>query len=384
MTQYTPHVFSSNGSDSSNVTQYMPNTSVYMGQFPWPQPACIPNSGVYYPYGMPANGAHSVPPPYVPVAPSPGAGVGVAHHVSQAAQNSYQPPVLANVSYATHVGPYPPLTAAAPSQDLSAPPLYHQPFPSISFSGGTNPYAAPIPHQGYFHQHHGPGLATGFVSSSLPQAPSFSVSQKCIAEDLDRHIKQSKIVPGGMKNDPLFTPVLDELGQPKGTFVCSRDGMILNPESYLRHIRTKKHLGFKLEKFKCHHCSKTYTRRDAYKRHFVNGKCEQSTAVDASSEYSTSENSTSSASAAPVTPTMAFTCSYPYPMLATSMSQNMQIAPPATYITQSCGTPTVVDPVLCLSQSSRTSMIAEPEEEEDDDDDDDDAEFWEGNEIKDI
>ncbi|KAG1845439.1 hypothetical protein C8R48DRAFT_817237 [Suillus tomentosus] len=381
MTQYTPHVSSSNGSDSSNATQYMPSTSVYMGQFPWPQPACIPNSGIYYPYGMPANGTHNVPPPYAPVAPSPSAGAGVAYHASQAGQNGYHPLALANVSCATHVGPYPLLTAAAPSQDPSAPPLYHQPFPSTSFSGGANPYAAPIPHQGYFHQHHGPGLATNFASSSLPQAPSFSVSPKCIAEDIDRHIKQSKIVPGGMKNDPLFTPVLDELDQPKGTFVCSRDGMILNPESYLRHLRTKKHLGFKLEKFKCNNCSKTYTRRDAYKRHFVNGKCEHSTAVGASPGYSASENSTSSASAAPATtPTMAFTCSYPYPMSATSMSQNMQIVPPAAYITQSCGTPTVVDPVLCLSQSSGTSMIAEPEEE----DDDDDAEFWEANEIKGI
>lgn len=208
MTQYAPHVSSSNGSDSSNATQYMPSTSVYMGQFPWPQPAYIPNSGIYYPYGMPANGTHNVPPPYAPVAPSPSAGAGVAHHASQAGQNVYQPPALANVSYATHVGPYLPLTAAAPSQDPSTPPLYHQPFQSTSFSGGANPYAAPIPHQGYFHQHHGPGLATGFASSSLPQAPSFSVSPKCIAEDIDRHIKQSKIIPGGMRNDPLFVSFL--------------------------------------------------------------------------------------------------------------------------------------------------------------------------------
>ncbi|KAG1793976.1 uncharacterized protein HD556DRAFT_460541 [Suillus plorans] len=310
MRKFIPHVSSSHGSDSSNATQYTPNTCKYMGRFRWPQPSRIPFPGSYYPYGVSANGMHSAPPAYAPVALSPGVGAGFVDHAFQTGQNGYFPPPGADVSCATYGGPYSlPTAAAHPPQDPSATPLYHQP---ISFPGAANPYAALVPHQGYLHQNHGSVLATGSAFSSLPQAPR--INQKHVVEHLHYHdVKQAKIAPGGMKNDPLFTPVLDRLGQPNGTFVCSRDGMVLNPGSYLKHLKTKKHLGFKLEKFKCSGCPKTYTRRDAYKRHLINSKCGQSTAVDALLPYSASQNSTSSASAAPaMAPTTALTHSHLY------------------------------------------------------------------------
>ncbi|KAG1868255.1 hypothetical protein DFJ58DRAFT_97576 [Suillus subalutaceus] len=155
MTQYTTHASSSHGSDSSNITQYMPNTGMYMGQVPWPQPAYIhpgyaparphfphggvshngtngtapphapvaPSTGMYMgqvPWPQPAyihpgyaparphcphggvsrNGTNGTAPPHAPVAPSSGVGPGVPPHAFQAGQNS----------------PYPPLTAAAPPQ----------------------------------------------------------------------------------------------------------------------------------------------------------------------------------------------------------------------------------------------------------------------------
>lgn len=87
--------------------------------------------------------------------------------------------------------------------------------------------------------------------------------------------------------------MLDEHGQPDGKFMCVRDRMVLNPQSYIKHIKTKKHLGYKLEIFECPACSMTcvskfptparliinivvvirYTRLDAFKRHFHGGKC---------------------------------------------------------------------------------------------------------------
>ncbi|KAG2136521.1 uncharacterized protein EDB93DRAFT_782259 [Suillus bovinus] len=380
MNQSTTPVSSSNGSDYSNGTQYMPNTGMYMGQFHWPQPACIPHPGYapahpQYPYGVPANGTHV---PYAPVAPSSGVGAGVAPHASQPGQNGCHPPTGANVACATNVGPYPPLaTVAPPPQHPSAPFLYHQPFPSVSQPGAANPCVPPMPHQGCLDQHRGSELTTGSASSSLPKVPSSPVGQKHSAEDIECDIKRNKVY-GGMKNDPLFTPVLDHFGQPNGTYKCSRDGMVLNPESYRRHIRTQRHLGIKLEKFKCSDCSKTYTRKDAYKRHLVNGKCGQSTDANAPPSCSASQNSTSSAPATPVTaaPTMALTNSHPCSTSATSMSPNMQIAPLADCVAQSRKTPSLADPSP-LSQLLENDMATEPAGE------DDYANFWKAYEFKD-
>ncbi|KAG1886082.1 hypothetical protein F4604DRAFT_1675754 [Suillus subluteus] len=121
MTQYTIHASSSHGFDSSNVTQYMPNTGMYMGQVPWPQPAYIPPGYAparpHFPHGgVSRNGTNGTAPPHAPVAPSSGVGPGVPPHAFQAGQNGHYPPATANVLRATCVGPYPPLTAAAPPQ----------------------------------------------------------------------------------------------------------------------------------------------------------------------------------------------------------------------------------------------------------------------------
>ncbi|KAG2365507.1 hypothetical protein BDR07DRAFT_643192 [Suillus spraguei] len=111
MTQSTSHTSSLDGSDSSNVTQYTPNTGMYMNQFPWPQPAYIPHQGYapvhsYYPYGVPPNGMYGTAPPYTPAAPPPGVGPGAAHHALQVGQNSYYPPAAADVSCAAYIGPH--------------------------------------------------------------------------------------------------------------------------------------------------------------------------------------------------------------------------------------------------------------------------------------
>ncbi|KAG1814005.1 uncharacterized protein BJ212DRAFT_1482351 [Suillus subaureus] len=374
MTQSTSHPSSSNDSDSSNAAQYMPNTGMYMGQLPWPQPAYIPHLGFYNPDNVEPNAPHGDAPSYAPVAPSPDAGAGVEHHAFQAGPNGYYPPAVADVSGATYVGPYPPLTQTAPPpQHPSAPPLCRQSFPSSSFPGAANPYTPPEPYQEYIHQNHAPWLSAPFAPLFVPRAPSLSVGKKRVAEGLEeRGVKRTKIVSSRIKNDPLFKPVLDQHGQPNGTFVCSKDGIILNPESYLKHLKTKNHLGFKLERYKCPGCIKTYARRDACKRHWD----DEILRVLASAAPVTMPT-------APVTaPTTAFTYSYPYPMPVTSMSGNGPIAFPAAWVAPSYGTPTVADPVLCLSQSPENNMVTEPTEDEDEDDEDD-ADFWEANEIRD-
>ncbi|KAG1814031.1 uncharacterized protein BJ212DRAFT_1300888 [Suillus subaureus] len=144
----------------------MPNTGMHMGQLPWPQLAYIIHLGCYYPYGVPPNVPRGAAPPYAPVAPSPGADTGVAHHAFQTGQNGYYPPAVVDV---------------------------------------TN--------------HHEPNLTTGFAPSFVPQVPSLSVGQKRVAEDLkERDVKRTKISSDKIKDDPLFKPVLDGYGQHNGTY----------------------------------------------------------------------------------------------------------------------------------------------------------------------
>ncbi|KAG1868271.1 hypothetical protein DFJ58DRAFT_742663 [Suillus subalutaceus] len=284
MTQSTPHTSSSHGSEPSNAAQYTPNTGMHMDQFPWPHPAYIPHPGLYYPYGVPIA-PHGAAPPYAPVVPSPDVGSGVAHHASQTGQHGYYPPAVADV---TNVSQYPPLTEAAPPpQHPSAPPLYHQAFPSSVSPGAIIPYAPPTPHQGYL-QHHGPGLPTGFT-------PLFTGNVK------KRNVKRTKIWLDKIKDDPLFKPVLDQSGQHYGTYVCSKDGMVIRPGSYKHHITTAKHVGNKLTLFKCPLCPKTYTRRDACKRHW-DERCGKLAADGARLSYRAAcQRFMSSASASPET-----------------------------------------------------------------------------------
>lgn len=157
MAQSTPDASPSHSSESSNAAQHMPNTSMHKGQFPWPQPGYIPHPGFYYP---PPNVTHGATLKNAPVAPLPGAGLGVAHHAN-------------------------------------------------SFPRFGNPDAPPMQHQGYLYQHQGPGLATGFAPPFAPQVPGLSAGDKRVAEDLGGcHAKRIKTSPGGMKNDPLFVSFL--------------------------------------------------------------------------------------------------------------------------------------------------------------------------------
>ncbi|KAG2143469.1 uncharacterized protein EDB93DRAFT_591397 [Suillus bovinus] len=229
-------------------------------------------------------------------------------------------------------GPAPPYMPVAPFPGVCA-------GSSISVSGAANPCDLPIMNM---HQHHEPELTTG-SNSSLPQTRTILVNQKCIAKNF-----QHRYVKGGITNDLVFKPAINEHGQPNGKYVCSRDGAVIYPESYRKHLKTTTHLGFKAERFKCPGCSKTYTRRDAFKRHSNSGKCEQS----------------------------------PYPIFAPSISQNMQIAPPATCVAQAFGTPSFMNPVI-LSGSSENDKVTQSIEE-DEGEKEDDSDFWDANEIKDV
>ncbi|KAG1778447.1 hypothetical protein EV702DRAFT_1196436 [Suillus placidus] len=125
-----------------------------------------------------------------------------------------------------------------------------------------------------------------------------------------------------------------------------------------------------------------YTRRDACKRHWDDG-CGKLAPEGARLSYAAAacQVSMGFAPVAPVAaPTMAFTYCYPYPMPVASMSQNVQVAPPAASVdAQPHGTPSFLDPALCLSQPRENDTVTEPVEDEDDD-----AEFWEANEIRDV
>jgi hypothetical protein len=125
----------------------------------------------------------------------------------------------------------------------------------------------------------------------------------------------------------------------------------------------------------------SYTRRDACKRHWDNG-CGKLAPEGARLSYSKAcLRSMSFASAAPATvPATAFAYSHPCPMPVMPTSENVQIPPPAVWAMQSFGTPTVADPVLCVSQLPVNDTVTEPAE---DNDDQDDADFWEANEIQD-
>jgi hypothetical protein len=138
--------------------------------------------------------------------------------------------------------------------------------------------------------------------------------------------------------------MLDEHGQPGGKFMCVKDGTVLNPQSYLKHIKTKKHLGYKLEIFKCLVCSMTcvskfstparliinivvvirYARLDSCKRHLYGRKCGKAAAGGPPPSFSAGPASASSGVVAPaMVPTMAFTYAYPYPTPVMSVPQHV-------------------------------------------------------------
>ncbi|KAG2350987.1 hypothetical protein BDR05DRAFT_955143 [Suillus weaverae] len=184
------------------------------------------------------------------------------------------------------------------------------------------PYAPHIPYQAYFHQYHESGLATGSASSTL--------TQKRVANALEhRNVKRIKMGSRAIENDPFFVrPVLDQYGQHDGTYVCSKDGMVIHPDSHRHHIKTAKHLGYKLVLFKCPLCPETYTRRDACKRHW-DRDCGKLAPEGARLSYAAAcKGLVGSASASPVgVPTAAFTFSLPTTATTTSASSLLETTP---------------------------------------------------------
>ncbi|KAG2365474.1 hypothetical protein BDR07DRAFT_1481255 [Suillus spraguei] len=341
MTQSTPNASSSHGSESFDEAQHMPNTGSY---------SVAPNT------------LHGAAPTYTPLAPFPGVVVGVPQYEFQAGQNGCYPLAMASATDNQYPPPQYPFAFS----------LYHQPFPLNAFPGANIPYALPPPHQEYLHPHHGSGLQTGFSHSFIAQVPGLVVDKKCVAEDDTKEIKIYSF--RGIKNDPLFTPVLNQHGEPNGTFMCSKDGVILHSDGYSKHIRSRKHLGYKLEKFKCpaSDCSRSYARSDACKRHWDNGCGKRAPEGSRMSYRAACQAAASSASAAPVVepaPALTHPYPYPYPMPVIPMSGNVQFTPPAPNVAHWYGTP-------------YSGEVAEPAEN--DKDEDDDADFWDANEIQDV
>lgn len=320
MTQHTSNACSSHDSKSSdeNETQKVPNAGMQMGSW---RPQL---------HGVPPTATHGATPPYAPIASSSGVGTGLPDHAFQAGPGGHLPPPVADASGGT-------------PQHPSVPFLYTT-FPSA-------PFPTPPP----------------FVA----QASGSSVGKKRAADDLEeRDAKRTKTTFSKVMDDPLFKPVLNQSGQFNGTYVCAKDGMVLCPESYRKHIKTRRHLGYKLVEFECPVCFRTFSRIDSCRRHYFDRLCGRLAAASGrpppsflASEASTSSSSntstisasgasTSSASDAPATvPAVPFTYAHPNPMFAASM-------------------PAVVDPKLGPSQPSETGVVAEPAADDEDEKDD--------------
>ncbi|KAG1775580.1 hypothetical protein EV702DRAFT_1046910 [Suillus placidus] len=210
--------------------------------------------------------------------------------------------------------------------------------------------ASNISLQAHLRRRHEAEPATGSASWVLPQAPTPLVAQKRVAEDLEgRNVKRVKRGSGGIKNDPFFKPVLDQHGQHDGTYVCSKDGTVIRPGSHKRHIKTEKHLGFKLELYTCPLCPETYTRRDACKRHWRDG-CGKLAAEDASPVGVPTATSTSSL---PTTTRTTPDNSLP----ETTLTEAIEDAPnPESRAANAIQDPALVAPVLPPSQVRQITL----------------------------
>ncbi|KIK39516.1 hypothetical protein CY34DRAFT_14332 [Suillus luteus UH-Slu-Lm8-n1] len=199
--------------------------------------------------------------------------------------------------------------------------------PANAFTGAANTYI-----------NQGPVFAMGFAPPVVSQAPG----EKRIEVVEGPHAKRAKAGSSAMQDDPLFQPMLDANGKPTGRFKCIKDGMVLYPDSYRKHIKTKKHEGTKSERYKCPVCPKRFGRRDACKRHYDLSECGRSTAW-LLQPLSLAGPAAASSSLVPpvVVPTMAFTYHHPYVM---SVPQHTQTAPPPAGAPQSWGIPTFAAP----------------------------------------
>ncbi|KAG2033449.1 hypothetical protein BDR03DRAFT_688718 [Suillus americanus] len=148
------------------------------------------------------------------------------------------------------------------------------------------------------------------IQTHAAAPPYTPVDQKRFAEDLEDHeTKRIKMGSGEINNDPYLKPVLDQHGQHDGTYVCSKDGMVIRPGRHIYDVKTAKHLCCGLLLFKGPLALETCTRRGACKRHRDDG-CGKLAAEGALPYSATYRGSMGSASASPVgVPTAAFTFS---------------------------------------------------------------------------
>ncbi|KAG1904527.1 uncharacterized protein F5891DRAFT_747221 [Suillus fuscotomentosus] len=112
--------------------------------------------------------------------------------------------------------------------------------------------------------------------------------------------------------------MLAQHDQHDGRYVCSKDGQLVRPASYKRHLKTEKHLGHKPTEFICPGCLETYSRRDVCKKHWDDrcGKLAANSRLsyEAACQALTSFNSAlATASFMPPLPTTATTMSHSSP-----------------------------------------------------------------------
>lgn len=188
-----------------------------------------------------------------------------------------------------------------------------------------------------------PMLATGFAPLVVFEAQAPGTKRAATVIE-GRHAKRAKTGPTAISDDPLFEPMSDEHGQPNGKFKCTKDGMVINSESYRKHIKTKNHLGIKLEVYRCLGCSKTYARRDSCKRHYYGSACGRAMIGLPEPSFLAVPAAASSSVVPPVVvPTMEFTYHHPYVM---PVPQQAQTAPPAPAAGAPQPTFAAIDPAL--------------------------------------
>lgn len=346
------NIASMNPSASTDPSsKYAPNVPsathlpiVYMDHLARPQHAYLHQPRPATAQAVPPNMTHDAARPSAPVASVPGVSSGSVHNPSQAAPQFYYPStVVFNVYVTQAMNPNRPLPAAAPPQRQSVPTLSND---RLSFPGATAPYAGHGAHQKI------PPPLSLFMS----QETNLSTGQKRVGDDLeDRKVKRTKVGSCHIWKDTNFKPEpeLDEEGRQK--FKCSIDQEVILPESYRKHIKSKMHVGDEVEMYGCSLCSRSYTRYDAFQRHFKK---------HAEPSYSiTGQGSMSAASASPVAvPTMQFTfrskptaTAMPSGSTTPNAMENVKIEPPVDEITQSQDTTSVADPVVHPVASSSQS-----------------------------
>ncbi|KAG2738686.1 hypothetical protein P692DRAFT_20921341, partial [Suillus brevipes Sb2] len=97
-------------------------------------------------------------------------------------------------------------------------------------------FAPPVVSQAEVPQ--APMLATGFAPPVVFEAQAPGTKRAATVME-GPHAKRAKTSPTAISEDPLFEPMSDEHGQPNGKFKCTKDGMVINSESYRKHIKTK-------------------------------------------------------------------------------------------------------------------------------------------------